>query len=226
MNGVIGPANSATARVAERVWLFDLDNTLHNANARIFPQLSRSMVAYIREHLHLDEAAATALRQEYWRRYGATMLGLMHHHDIKPEHFLHHTHQFPDLPAMVLAERGLKTILKKLPGRKILFSNAPSHYTETVLNTLGIRPAFAAVYTVERLRFQPKPALNAFFQLLRQERLNPGRCVMVEDSLPNLKSARKLGMKTVWVSACTRRSPYVDVKISSILDLPRRLGQL
>jgi putative hydrolase of the HAD superfamily len=49
---------------------------------------------------------------------------------------------------------------------------------------------------------------------------------MVEDTLPNLKTAKRLRMKTVWVSACTRRPPYADVQLASVLDLPKRLGRL
>ena len=49
---------------------------------------------------------------------------------------------------------------------------------------------------------------------------------MVEDSLINLVAAKKLGMKTVWVSAGLRQSPYVDVKIRSILELPQRCARL
>ncbi len=224
-DGAYRPA-SATARLAGRTWLFDLDNTLHDASARIFPHIGRAMVAYMCEHLKLDAAEATRLRQQYWQRYGATMLGLVRHHGIEPAHFLRHTHHFADLAGLVAAKRGLRTMLKNLPGRKILFSNAPAQYTETVLATLGIRWIFAAVYTVERLRFQPKPARAGFLRVLRRERLNPRHCIMVEDSLANLRTARKLGMRTVWVSARTRRSPYADVKIPSVLDLPKRLGRL
>ena len=40
-----------------RVWLFDLDNTLHNASPHIFPHINRSMRQYIEQHLGLDERA-------------------------------------------------------------------------------------------------------------------------------------------------------------------------
>ena len=36
---------------ASPVWLFDLDNTLHNASAHIFPHINRSMTAYLERHL-------------------------------------------------------------------------------------------------------------------------------------------------------------------------------
>ena len=213
-------------RAFSKTWLFDLDNTLHNANPHIFPHINRSMMAYICQHLDVDEAAATHLRQHYWQRYGATLLGLMRHHGTDPAHFLHHTHQIPELERAVVAERGLRQLLRRLPGRKLIFSNAPLQYTEAVLSIIGIRRCFDAVYCVERLHFQPKPAVAAFLQVLREERLNPRQCIMVEDTLPNLVTAKRLGMKTVWVSGRTRQSPYVDVKLSSLRDLPQRLGRL
>ena len=85
---------------------------------------------------------------------------------------------------------------------------------------------FAAVYSVESLNFQPKPMLAAYRNLLRVERLSPRRCIMVEDSLANLVTAKTLGMKTVWVSTGLRDSPSVDVKVRSVRELPRHLNRL
>jgi putative hydrolase of the HAD superfamily len=211
---------------AERTWLFDLDNTLHNASPHIFPHINRSMREYIERHLGVDEQEATRIRQTYWDRYGATLTGLVRHHGVDPRHFLHETHQFEDLHRMVVFERGLKAMLRRLPGRKIIFSNAPRHYTEAVLRLAGIRHEFDAVYSIEQLRFRPKPAISGFLRILRRERLDPKRCVMVEDSLINLVTARRLGIKTVWVSAGLRRSTHVDVRLRRVTRLPAFLGRL
>ena len=51
-------------------------------------------------------------------------------------------------------------------------------------------------------------------------RLLASRCVLVEDSLPNLRAAKKLGMKTVWVTRDSRHPAMVDAKIASVLKLP------
>lgn len=213
-------------KIASPVWLFDLDNTLHDATPHIFPQINRAMVAYICEHLGVDADEATRLRQEYWQRYGATLLGLMRHHGTDPHHFLWHTHQFPDLRSMLVVERGLKAMLWQLPGRRIVFSNAPRRYSQAVLELAGIEACFDALYSVERLRFQPKPAIGGFRHLLCRERLAAQRCIMVEDTLPNLWTAKRLGMKTVWVSHATRQPPWVDARLVSIVDLPHHLGRL
>ena len=208
------------------VWLFDLDNTLHDADPHIFPHIHRLMTEYLCKHLQVDDDTATALRQRYWAHYGTTLTGRMRHHGTDPHHFLHHTHQIPDLKHKVIAERGLEAMLQRLPGKKIIFSNAPSQYIEAVMAVAGIARCFDTIYSIERLRFEPKPAIGGFIRLLRNEELNPKSCIMVEDTLPNLKTAKRLGMKTVWVSANTRRPPYVDVRVPSVLALPERLARL
>lgn len=214
--------------VRERVWLFDLDNTLHDASPHIFPHINRAMTAYMQEHLALDLEGANALRAHYWRTYGATLLGVVRHHAVDPRHFLWHTHQFPELARMVIAEAGLLHALRRLPGRKIIFSNAPSHYASAVLGLLGIARLFDAVYAIEHVGFQPKPGAAAFRALLAAERLDARRCVMVEDTAENLRTAKRLGMRTVLVSRASRTPSWVDARVASVTDLPRivpRLGR-
>ncbi len=211
-------------------WIFDLDNTLHNATAHIFPRINRAMTQYVQTHLNLSETDANALRQSYWRRYGATILGLIRHHDTDPAHFLWHTHQFPDLHNVLVAEPMLRSTLRRLPGRKFVFSNAPVHYAHAVLRALGIIDLFADVYTIEHTRYRPKPDTFGFLRLCRSHHLRPRRCIMVEDNLDNLRTAKRLGMKTVWVSSasvlCGRAPGYVDQTVRSVARLPDMLVRL
>ena len=207
---------------ASRVWLFDLDNTLHDASPHIFPAISRLMSDYVARKVSLDATAAQQLRDHYWLRYGATLTGLVRHHGVDPHHFLAETHDFlDDLPRMVVHEPALRHMLKQLPGRKIVFSNAPQRYVEAVLDLIGVRPLIDSVWTIERLRFTPKPHGGAFRRLLHQERLDPRRCILVEDTAANLRAAKRLGMKTVLVTRAPRVPTYVDVRIQSALDLLR-----
>ena len=207
-------------------WVFDLDNTLHNAGAHIFPHMNRAMTQYLQDFLSLDEAGANELRERYWLRYGATLQGLMRHHGTDPDHFLWHTHQFPALHQMVLHQQGLRTALQRLPGRKLVYSNAPAHYIHRVLELLGIADLFEAVFTIEHAGYRPKPDAHGFRRLFRQMRLNPSRCIMVEDTLVNLKTAKRLGMKTVLVGALPKRPSCVDLSVKSVLELPRALRRI
>jgi putative hydrolase of the HAD superfamily len=207
-------------------WLFDLDNTLHDASKHVFPHINRSMTAYLAHALGLDEEQAGLVRRDYWQRYGATLTGMMRHHGTDPHHFLRRTHEFADLPRLLVFEPGLRAMLRRLPGRKLVFSNAPSHYAEDVLAAAGIVGEIDAIYAIDHMGFRPKPAMAAYRGLLARERLAPADCIMVEDTLENLGPARRLGMTTVWISAEPRLPPQVDVRIPSVLALPRVLHRL
>lgn len=209
-----------------RVWVFDLDNTLHNASPHIFPHINSAMTAYLQTHLGLDAAAAGELRRHYWLRYGATLIGLMRHHAIDPEHFLRATHDVDDLPAKIVREPALRTTLQRLPGRKLVFSNAPAHYAAAVLQALGIADLFDDVFSIEHTGYRPKPDSFGFLRLFHRNRVRADRCVMVEDTLANLKTAKKLGMATVWVARSAKTPGYVDVSVRNLMQLPRLAWRL
>ncbi len=44
---------------------------------------------------------------------------------------------------------------------------------------------------------------------------------MVEDTLANLRTAKRLGMKTVWVTREARSPAWVDVRVTSVGALRR-----
>jgi len=208
------------------VWIFDLDNTLHDATRHIFPHINHSMTAYLQEHLQLDQDKANALRVDYWQRYGATLSGLIKHHNTDPDHFLWHTHQFPQLRKMVLREPRLRRTLQQLPGKKLVFTNAPQQYAQAVLKLLRLDDLFDDVFAIEHAHYRPKPQAAGFRSLLRKHRLHAAQCVMVEDSAENLQTAKRLGMRTVWVSNAVRVPAYVDIKIRNVIELPRMLVRL
>ena len=209
-----------------RVWLFDLDNTLHDASHAIFPSINRQMTRYIEHHLKLCNEEAHALRRHYWQRYGATLLGLTRHHGTSPSHFLAETHRLDDLPSMLVYERALGAMLRKLPGRKIVFSNGPIDYARRVLAAMRLDKAFDDVFAIEHMRYQPKPGMRAFRHLLRDHGLQAKRCILVEDSIDNLRPAKGLGMRTVWISRSTRRPAHVDLRLPSVLMLGRSAGRV
>lgn len=209
-----------------RLWIFDLDNTLHDASHRVFPHINQAMTDYIVRHLGVDAVEAGRIRQTYWRRYGATLLGLVRHHGIDPHHFLAETHRFDDLASFLRWERGLRAALRRIRGRKVVFSNGPLDYARAVLAATGLRHAFATVYAIESVRLQPKPSRQAFLRVLRAERCPPRRAVLVEDSLDNLRAAKALGMHTVWVHPGHRRPACVDVLVRSVRRLPRISSRL
>lgn len=203
----------------KKTWIFDLDDTLHDASSHIFPVMNRAMTQYIQDSLQLDEGDANALRQHYWKVYGATLKGLMRHHGTDPHHFLFETHKFKQLPDMVIQTKRLRHMLQNLEGRKVIFTNAPRSYALRVLDLLGIGDIFELVFSVESTQFHAKPAVRGFQTLLKTVHSKPNDCIMLEDSLPALMTAKRLGMKTIWVSRKLHKPIFVDFRLSSILTV-------
>lgn len=150
----------------------------------------------------------------------------MRHHATDPRHFLWHPHQFSDLERMLVHEPQLRVTLRRLPGRKFVFSNAPVHYSRAVLKVLAVTDLFDGVFSIEHTRYRPKPDSYGFLRLCRLNHLRPQRCIMVEDSLENLRTAATLGMKTVWVTKAARAPGYIDVKVANLMQLRGRLSSL
>jgi putative hydrolase of the HAD superfamily len=239
-------------------WLFDLDNTLHDASHAIFPAINANMNAFIAQVLGTggvpaDEATVDAARLAYWRRYGATLLGMVKHHQVKEEDFLREAHRFEDLPRMIRAERGIGRMLRRLPGRKILLTNAPYRYSREVLRHLGLHRHFAQHIAIEAMRvhrrLRPKPSKPLLRKILARERIVAHHCVLVEDTVGTLKAAKTLGLRTAWITRyltasrnfldgvvpltpisasinLIKRPVYVDVKVKSIGDLSKCLRRL
>lgn len=205
-------------------WLFDLDDTLHHASRHAFPVINRAMNQYLMGRLGLSDKEASALRQHYWRHYGATLLGVIRHHPhIDPHHFLSETHPLDELTEVIHPMRGLRRTLLRLKGKKILFTNGPRAYAEALLNELGVSDCFSAVFGVEDAQLRPKPDVNTYRKLLHRLHLNPRRCIMVEDSSYNLIPAKRLGIKTVWLRRSARRLLAADVLIRRLEELPLRI---
>jgi putative hydrolase of the HAD superfamily len=206
---------------SRRVWIFDLDNTLHDALPEIFPSMHEQMNAWLRRRFNIDEEGANAMRRFFWERYGTTMRGLVRHYGEDPKKFIRETHQFPELASMVIGENALGHALARLQGMRLVFSNAPRHYVLEVLRALGVARWFDAVYTIENTRYKPKPAFQGFRVLLRAHNLDAHRCALIDDMPENLRAAKRLGMSTVWVSGEARRTSFADLRVKSVTELPR-----
>lgn len=203
--------------MTDRVWLFDLDNTLHDAGAWVFAQMNDTMRSYVVDTLGVTAAEADALREKYWRRYGSTMLGLVRHHDVSPAHFLHETHRFPGLEQRVTGHRHDLAAIARLRGRRIVLTNAPRAYAMRVLGALGIVHLFEQVLSIEDMRmfgdWRPKPDRRMLRRMAVRLGVHPSRCVLVEDSLDNVLAARRVGMHPVWMQRFARRGAHAGPRV-------------
>ena len=206
------------------IWLFDLDNTLHDASAAVFQRLNQSMTDYIVQHLGMEAEPADALRRHYWQRYGATLLGLERHHGVQAAHFLAQTHELPGLEDDVRIPSVDRAALRRLPGRKYLLTNAPLAYAQRVLSALRLLDCFDGIVAIEHMRvfgqLRPKPDPRMLKVVLARHGLPAHRCVLVEDTLANLKTARATHLRTVWMQHYLRPRPGRPAEVEGLHRRP------
>ena len=198
-------------------WIFDLDNTLHDAQSKIVPLVNAKMNEYISSYLDISLEDASSLRESYWERYGATLKGLIKHHNINPIDFLSVTHNLQDFNKLVHPENNLKKTLSKIQGRKIIYTNAPKTYTNKILKISKIFELFDEIFTIEDSNFIPKPDQGMMDTFLKKYNISEG--FFIDDVKENLFTAKNSGLTTIWITNEKNQPSFIDKKIEKISDL-------
>ena len=177
-------------------WVFDLDNTLYDAESHVFVECGNRMTDFVSRHLKVPDDEAARLRKHYYHTYGTTLRGLMSEHGVDPAAFLEHVH---DIDISVVPPCAVtQEYLALLPGKRFVFTNAPRAFAEDMLAQLGIRQLFEGVFAIEDAAYWPKPKIDSYHVFLNKHGIDPKRACMFEDLEVNLRPAHALGMSTVW----------------------------
>lgn len=191
-------------------WLFDLDNTLYPASSGFMAEIEVRMTAFVQKVTGLPRDEAYALQKRYLAEHGLTLRGLMEHHGVDPAEF--HA-LFHDLSLEALAhDPDLVLAIARLPGRRLIFTNADDVHAERVLERLGLRGLFEDVFHIASFDYTPKPDPAPFRRMASDHGVEPRRTAFFEDSERNLAPAADLGMTTVLVGADAPAStaPFVN----------------
>lgn len=178
-------------------WVFDLDNTLYPVTETLLRHIDEHMGKFVANFLNVDATEARRVQKAYFRKYGLTLRGLMIHHGLDPARF------FEEMTPMDLTQvdpnPALGEAIRRLPGRKIIYTNASTHHAEMVLERLDMAGIFEAIYDIAAAEYLPKPALEPYQVLCSLHNIDPARAVMIDDIARNLEPAAALGMTTVWM---------------------------
>ena len=205
--------------------LFDLDNTLYAPERDLFSLIDVRINRFMEEIVGIAPGDVDPLRRYYWQEYGVTLQGLIRHFDVDPEAYLHYVHDV-DVSSRLVADPVLAAILAALPQRKVIFTNGSSAHAERVLDALGIRQEFEAVFDIRIADYLPKPFLAPYEQILARLAIAAQSCVMIEDVAKNLAPAKELGMATILVGGDGELPAFVDLRIASIYEIATALQRL
>ena len=180
-------------------WIFDLDNTLYSADSGIFQQVHELMGKFVSNHLNIEIDEAKKIQKNYYKQHVTTLRGMMDNHGVDPDHFLAEVHRLDY--SIVGPNHQLNIELKKLEGRKIIYTNANMQHALDVLERIELSNFFDEIYDIKMANYIPKPEIAPYEQLIKQFNIQTDSAAMFDDIAKNLVPAKKVGFTSVWIDA-------------------------
>lgn len=201
-----------------KIIFFDLDATLYPDSNGLWTAILERIDLYMHERMGFAPEDIPRLRYDFFINHGTTLRGLQIHYKIDSVDYLNFVHDLP-LKEYLSPDPTLRDMLLSIPGRCWVFTNADSHHAKRVLNILTIHDCFEGMIDILMMDPLCKPREEAYsFALKHVGASDPGRCVLLDDSVRNLTPAKEIGLFTVLVGS-NGAHPGVDRSVADIHDL-------
>ena len=213
-----------------KFWIFDLDNTLYSGKTRVFEQIDKRMSKYISGKLNVSIVEAKEIQKKYFYKYNTTLNGMLKNHKIDANEFLEFVHDI-DID-FLKKDLTLSEELRKLEGKKIIFTNGSKKHALNVIRKIGIEQHFDDIFDIVDCNFVPKPTMEPYKKLVEKHNIDPNLCVLIEDIARNLKPAYEMGMKTIWIendepwAAKFSDSDFINYKTKNLTDFLKKINLL
>lgn len=211
--------------------MFDLDDTLYSSEIGLGEATKRNIEEFLVQKCGFSEMKASSLRVELFRTYGSTLAGLRalgYNIDADDYHSFVHGRLPYDL---IKPDAELRSLLRSINHRKIIFTNSDWNHAIRALDKLGIRDCFEQVICFEtmnpnlcnstRLDEFPivlKPSLDAIKIAIEVGRIHPRRTLFLDDSVRNIVAGKSMGLQTILVGK-SGKIKEADHVINSVKEL-------
>jgi putative hydrolase of the HAD superfamily len=233
--------------------IFDVDDTLYDVGTGFTEHRNGKPVQqFMVDRFHFSSLeAAKELRDEYFRQYHATAKALTVAQQegrfppgaptFETAELAAYWAEHLDYGLLGPPKTELYETLKDCKLTMVAFSNGPRKYVKRVLEALGLFDLFGEerLYAVDDVLPYCKPEKEAFETIFAKiGNPQPEHCVMIEDSMKNIRRAKELGMKTVLITGRSESGrilpedapevtdPAVDCSIATIEELASALPGL
>lgn len=204
------------------VFLIDLDGTLYPLSCGLFDAANELIIKFMVDRLRMRPAEAEEKRKGYLAKYGTTLRGLIFDYHIEADEYMRYVHS-TNVRDYIKPNPALDRALGRLAGRKYVFSNAPRFFCEDVLDALGVRSRFTAIFDNDYFDSFGKPEREAFEKVLAAVGAEASDAVIVDDLIRNIRAGKEMGMTTVLVRETGGVAPdeaaVVDFKVSLIEEI-------
>ena len=198
--------------------IFDLDDTLYPPGNGLWGEIGERINRFMIERIGIDPALVNDVRRQYYQTYGTSLRGLMiNYPQMSPDDYLAFVHAV-DLARYITPNPALGKMLATLPQPKSIFTNSDINHANRVLTRLGVARHFETIVDIRAMGFENKPLPQAYQALLKHLNAQPADCILIEDSVRNLRPAHALGMTTIFVGDGSTPDPAVDFRVEAILE--------
>ena len=203
--------------------------------------INSRMTSFIQRELSISYEEANRLRVEYWKRYGTTARGMQERHGVSFQPFLRFSHHLPCFELYINFKPYVGKILGRLIGRKYIVTNSPKNYAVEVLRKNRLLRYFDEICALEGMRIHNqlrcKPAKLLWQRIVDKTGAKKTHHILVDDTLANLRTAKHMGFKTVWMrehfnkgqghyKQISKRPGYVDFTVLTIKELIKISGKI
>ncbi|XP_049407974.1 uncharacterized protein LOC125871432 [Solanum stenotomum] len=211
--------------------IFDLDDTLYSSKAGIGQSLKKNIDDFLVEKCGFPVSKASALRVELFKTYGSSLAGLRAiGYDVDADDY--HSYVHGRLPYdLIKPDPQLRSILRRINQRKIIFTNSDRIHAMKALDRLGITDCFEQIICFETMNFnlskatRPeeipvilKPSMEAMNIAIEAAQIDPYRTLFLDDNVKNIAAGKAVGLQTVLVGRSTK-TKEADYALEIVTDL-------
>jgi putative hydrolase of the HAD superfamily len=202
--------------------LIDLDDTLYPASTGLWSLIRQRIDLYMHERLKMPWEEIPDLRHRLFSEYGTTLRGLQATIGLDAQDYLAFVHAVP-VEERLLPDPELKQVLLRCFQRKVIFTNADTGHALRVLGALQVADQFDQIIDILAVAPYCKPMPEAYRVALRLAGVaHPSECLVFDDSVSNLATARLLGCPTVLVGAPNLNftGDYCIPSLQALISMP------
>lgn len=198
--------------------IFDLDKTLYPLSFDSEPLFDERCRSYLQNKLNISAMRAVDFQKQWREKYQYEADAVEKECGLSVDDFMEYICNI-DMSALK-ENKEIDLLLKKLKARKFIFTDSSVKHVEDTLSCLGVDiNHFKDIFASAHSGYIFKPDVKAYHMMLDKFKINPNETVMVEDNPKNLKTAKELGMQTIWISGKEENFPFCDYKFNDIIPV-------
>jgi len=203
-----------TASGVEHIF-FDCDDTLYNNKWDTAVKLNEQFGAYCSNNFGIPESKM----MELYKTHGTTLCGLIREGHIQEGQVMEFLEQVHDVPLDIQPDPALRAMLLAIPHHRWVFTAATHEHAKRCLTRLGIEDCFEGIIACsskevfQKAGYVSKHDIRCFefaMDVAGVPREHVAKCMLLDDSASNLKTAKVVGWSTVLVGLHARNGSTVD----------------